>query len=53
MDKALWVLSKDNVAIMSQTIIANNVESQSLHDGIMCIDQQAGTTATKAIYDNR
>ena len=31
---ALLILSKDNGAILSQTIIANNGESKSFHDGI-------------------
>ena len=45
-----WVLSKDNGAIISQTIVANNGESQSLRDGTMYINHQTGTTDTKTIY---
>eukprot|EP01084_Bolivina_argentea_P125142 221747_1 len=37
--RALWVLSKINGSILSETLYPNNGESQNLRDGMMCINQ--------------
>ena len=36
--RALWVLSRENGTILSETTFPNNGESQNLRDGFMCIN---------------